>query len=59
VFNAGWGFCFITDREIANSLLENICNLENGTEPGTELEIGLETNKKSKEQKIKLLGRII
>jgi phosphoribosylaminoimidazole synthetase len=59
VFNAGWGFCFITDREIANSLLENICNLENGTEPGTGPGTGLETNKKSKEQKIKLLGRII
>ena len=51
VFNAGWGFCFITDREIDNLLLENICNLENGTVIGTD--------KKNIEQKLKLLGRII
>lgn len=52
VFNAGWGFCFITDREIdstiINLLLENICNLENENE-----------TTKNKKQNIKLLGRII
>jgi phosphoribosylaminoimidazole (AIR) synthetase len=49
VFNAGWGFCFITDREIDNSLLENICNLE------TENRNGNKINKTH----IKMLGKIV
>ena len=55
VFNAGWGFCFITDRKIDESLLVQICKIENENENENENAIGIISDNDN----IKLLGKII
>lgn len=61
VFNAGWGFCFITEKEIPQDILDMVLkqiNMQN-TNTYTNTDTNNNTIDKTEKNKIKLLGHVI